>query len=151
MDAHSQISSDPPISMPEAPHGVCRWSLLEHNTPARSMGMGIRPIVILARDGTHDLLLYLGRASSQHRNHTLVSACWTPFRAGCPGRRHNKADSMHRAHTSLHLAVAPMVDLGGRLDLQPPCHPMVGPRVAAVTMTKASPQRGDHAQGAAAA
>jgi hypothetical protein len=43
--------SDPAISRRDAPSGVCRFFLPEHNTPTRSMEMGIRQILILAREG----------------------------------------------------------------------------------------------------
>jgi hypothetical protein len=64
--AYDQIPSDPAISRHEAPNEVCRRSLLEHNTSARTMRTGIREIVILTRDGTLGPPPLFGRASSPH-------------------------------------------------------------------------------------
>jgi hypothetical protein len=46
--AHDRISSDPAISEHEVAMGVCRQSLLELDTLAKSMREGIKMIFVLA-------------------------------------------------------------------------------------------------------
>jgi hypothetical protein len=52
MDAHDRIPPDSAISRHDSPSGVRRRSLPEHSHPDRSMGTGIQPVFILAREGT---------------------------------------------------------------------------------------------------
>jgi hypothetical protein len=65
--------------------------------------------------------------ASEHTNHTLKSANWSPPRGRCPTRRCSEAGSMHRAaspRTSGRPVATPKMDLARSLDLQPPRHPM---------------------------
>jgi hypothetical protein len=69
MGAPGRIPSDPAISRHDAPSGVRRRILREHDTPTKSMETGFWQILILARGGTqgpHPLFMLI-QQSPHHR------------------------------------------------------------------------------------